>query len=320
MIELELSKVQVKELAKNHAVMTVTPLPSGYGMTLGNSLRRVLLSSLDGAAITGVKISGVTHEFSAVKGVKDNVLDILLNLKQIRFLSHSDEAVTLKLEVKKEGAIYAKDIQANSAVEVVSPDVYITSIEKGTKFSMELIVEKGIGYSPVIQRLKKKGKDPSIIEIDTFFSPIRKVRYDVVDTRVGQDTNLDKLEIEIETDGSISPCDALSKAAGILRNYFSLLDPKCLTAEKTAEAILEAQYAKSKEVEEGKKRRKYTPVEVLKLSPRTLNALVNNEISSVEQLVTYTESKLSNLKGFGTKAMVEVKESLAANDLTLADQ
>ncbi len=317
MIELELSKVQVKEIEKNHAIMTITPLPTGYGVTLGNSLRRVLLSSLDGAAITSVKIEGVTHEFSTVKGVKDSVVDIILNLKQVRFLSHSDEPVTVKLDVNKSGEVFAKDIKSTSDVEVVTPDVYITTLEQKMKFSMEVVVEKGVGYSPVITRDNKKSKDPNVIQIDAFFSPVRKVKYSVVDTRVGQDTNLDQLDIEIETDGSISPCDSLSKAAGILRNYFTLLDPKCLTAEKTAESILETQYAKLKEAEEGKKRRKYTPVEILKLSPRTLNALVNNEISSVEQLVTYTDSKLSNLKGFGARAMVEVKEALANNDLAL---
>jgi len=317
MIELELSKVQAKELGTNHFLITLTPLPPGYGITLGNALRRVLLSSLDGAAITSIKIEGVTHEFSTIKGVKDSVLDIILNLKQVRFLSHSDQAITLKLEANKEGDIYAKDIKENSEVKVVTPDVYITSIEKGIKFVMEVVVEKGVGYNPVESRLSKKNSDPHVIDIDSFFSPVRKVRYNVSNARVGQDTDLDKLELEIQTDGSITPKESLEKAAGILRNYFSLLDPKCLTPEKTADSILEAKMNKSKE-EESKKRRKYTPVEILKLSPRTLNALVNNNVTSVEQLVLYTENKLSNLKGFGARAMIEVRDSLIKHDLSLA--
>jgi DNA-directed RNA polymerase subunit alpha len=319
MIELELSQIQVQDIAPNHAVITIAPLPSGYGTTMGNSLRRVLLASLDGAAITAIKIPGVTHEFSTVKGVKDTVIDMILNLKQVRFLSHTDKPVVLTLEANKEGVVLAKDIASSSDVKVITPDVYITSLEKGTKFSMELTVEKGIGYSPVKQRDTKKGKDPNVIYVDSFFSPIRKVKYTVSDTRVGQDTNLDKLELEILTDGSISPRDALAKSGGILRNYFSLLDPECLTPEKTADSILEVQRNKVDQ-DTSRQRRKYSPVELLKLSPRTLNALINNDVTSVEQLVTYTTSKLSNLKGFGARAMNEVKDALHKRDLFLADE
>ena len=319
MIDLELSKVIVKVLGENHSLVTITPLPAGYGVTLGNSLRRVLLSSLDGAAITGIKIDGVSHEFSTIKGVKDSVVDIILNLKQVRFLSHSSEPVILKLEKSKAGPVIAKDIQVNADVEIVTPDVYITSLEDKVKFTMEVVIEKGVGYSPISSRDKKKNKETGLIEIDTFFSPVRMVKYDVTNTRVGEHTNLDQLQVEIKTDGSMKPEDALAKASGILRNYHSLLDAKCLTPEKTVETILEAQAQKSKEVEEGQKRRKYTPVEVLKLSPRTLNALVNNDVTSVEQLVLMNGGKLANLKGFGARAMMEVQEALVKNNLDFSN-
>ena len=321
MIDLELSKVNVKELGDNHELITITPLPRGYGMTLGNALRRVLLSSLEGAAITAVKIEGVTHEFSAIKGVKDSVIDIILNLKKVRFIKHTKDPVIIKLKAKKAGIIKAGDFEVTSDIEVINKDQYITTLENKAKFEVEAITESSIGYSPVINRERRKKKDPNLIEIDALFTPILKVKYSVADTRVGQDVDLDKLDFEIRTDGSITPRDALAQSAGIMRNYFSLLDPKCLTPEKNAFEFQKSQSDEESDDEDAKKGvKKYTPVEVLKLSPRTLNALVNNEIKSVEQLITYNESRLSNLKGFGARALIEVKDALAKEGHALSDE
>jgi DNA-directed RNA polymerase subunit alpha len=314
MIDLELSEVQVKEISKNHEVLTITPLPTGYGTTIGTALRRVMLSSLDGAAITAIKIAGVTHEFSTVPGIKDSVVDVILNLKQIRFNIHTNEPVIGKISAKSAGPIYAKDIQLPGDAKVVNEDLLITTIETKTKLEIELIIEKGVGFEPVINREKRLKKEPNQIEIDAFFSPVKKVSFKVSATRVGQATDLDKLEMEVQTDGSLSPKEALSKSAGILRNYFGLLDPEYLTSDQKKSLKSEVQPEDDNEDQEtilGKKSgRKYTPVEVLKLSPRTLNALINNKIDSVEQLITFNESKLSNLKGFGAKALFEVREAL----------
>jgi len=313
MIDLELSEIQVDEIEPNKAKLTIAPLPTGYGTTLGTALRRVMLSSLDGAAITAVKIEGVTHEFSTIPGVKDSVIDIILNLKQINFIMPTTEPITAKLSVNKTGDVLAKHIEIPGDTTVINKNFVITKLDKKKKFEMELTIEKGVGFSAVINREKGRVKDPNVIEVDAFFSPVKKVSFQVSAARVGQATDLDKLEMMVETDGSVTPKDVLSKSAGILRNYFGLLDPEYLTADKkkTIKSEEEEVEEENEETILGKKSgRKYTPVEVLKLSPRTLNALINNKIDSVEQLITFNESKLTNLKGFGAKAMFEVKDSL----------
>jgi len=312
MIDLELSEVQVNQISDNHATLVISPLPTGYGTTMGTALRRVMLSSLDGSAITAVKIEGVTHEFFALPGVKDSIIEIILQLKKIRFYNPSKEPMTAKLLANKVGEVKASQIELKGDAKVVNGDLVITSIENKTKLDMEFVIENGVGFSPVINREKRKRKEVNFIEIDAFFSPIQLVSYKVHSARVGQTTDLDKLELEVVTDGTITPKEALSKSAGILRNYFGLLDPEYLTPDqKKSLTSEEVDEEKEEEAILGKKSgRKYTPVEVLKLSPRTLNALINNKIDSVEQLITFNESKLSNLKGFGAKAMFEVKEAL----------
>jgi len=311
MIDLELSDVKIEKIAPNHEVLTITPLPTGYGPTIGTALRRVLLSSLSGSAITAAKITGVSHEFTTIPGVKDSIVDIILNLKQIRFSVPSEESITAKLSVNKEGKVLAKDIKLPGDAKVVNPNLLITTLEKKTKLEIDFIIERGCGFSPVIGRENRKEKEMDLIEIDAFFCPVKKVSFNVSKARVGQSTDLDKLEVEIETDGTTTPKDALSKSAGILRNYFGLLDPEYLVAEQKKTIKTEEEEIVEEETILGNKSgRKYTPVEVLKLSPRTLNALINNKIDSVEQLITYNDSKLSNLKGFGAKAMFEVKEAL----------
>jgi len=318
--EIGIPKIKVEKISDHHAIFTVSPLPQGYGITIGNAFRRVLLSSLPGACITGVKIDGVTHEYSTIKGIKDGILDITLNLKAVRIKKTSTEPSTLTLVANKEGEVYAKDIKCPSDVEILTPGQYITTLEKGAKLNMEIKVEKGVGYIPVSVKQKNE-YDSEIILIDSIFSPVKKVRYDVEAVRVGQMTNLDKLVLEIETDGSISPDDALKFSSNILQSYFNLFNKENIMVE--AEFMSDFQKISQKqEMEEKNKpvQEAYTPIEILGFSPRTLNALINGGIGSIEQLSKCTESKLTNLRGFGRKALTEVKDALKARDLSLAEE
>lgn len=318
--EIGIPKIKVEKVSDNHAIFSVSPLPQGYGITIGNAFRRVLLSSLPGACITGIKIDGITHEYSTIKGVKDSVLDITLNLKLVRIKKTSLEASTINLTANKEGEIFAKDFKCSSDVEILTPDQYITTLEKGAKLSIEITVEKGVGYIPV--SVKQRGDvDPEMILIDSIFSPVKKVRYDVEATRVGQMTNLDKLVLEIETDGSITPDDALKFSSNILQSYFNLFNKENILVE--AEYMSDFQKISQKqEMEEKNKpvQEVYTPIEILGFSPRTLNALINGGIGSIEQLSKCTESKLTNLRGFGRKALTEVKDALKTRNLALAEE
>ncbi len=318
--EIGIPKIKVEKINDSHAIFTVSPLPPGYGITIGNAFRRVLLSSLPGASITGVKIDGVSHEYSTIKGVKDSILDITLNLKLVRFKKTSTEPTTITLNTNKEGEVYAKDIKCPSDLEILTPDQYITTLEKGTKLNIEMRVEKGVGYVPVSVK-KKDENDPNIILMDSLFSPVKKVRYEVEATRVGQMTNLDKLTLEIITDGSISPDQAVRFCSNILQSYFGLFNQENVMVE----AEYMSDFKKISEKQELEERNKpvqeaYTPIEILGFSPRTLNALINGGIGSIEQLSKCTESKLTNLRGFGKKALTEVKDALATKNMTLADE
>jgi len=320
--EIGLPKIQAQSSGDNSATFTISPLPSGYGMTLGNAFRRVLLSSLPGAAITSVKIEGAAHEYSTLAGVQDSVLDIILNLKLVQLKKHSKEPETVKISVSKTGEICAKDIQCSSDIEILNPDHVITSItQKGIKFNAELTVEKGVGYVPATLRKKDKS-EIGFIQVDAIYSPVVKVRYDVTNTRVGQMTDLDKLVIEMQTNGSISPEDALKFAASLLQSYFGLF----LLEEEDIEPDFQTDVTtvKRKSMEEGiddaNQKESYTPIEILNLSPRTLNALINGGIGSIEQLVKCNPGKLGNLRGFGKKAMTEVADALATRGLKMAGE
>ncbi len=318
--EIGLPKIKTESITPNHIVFTISPLPSGYGMTLGNAFRRVLLSSLPGAAITSVKIDGATHEYATMPGIQDSVLDIILNLKELQIKKTSTDPEVIKLSINKEGEVTAKDIEHSSEIEVLNPDLHITSItKKGTKLNVEMTVEKGVGYVPVTLR-KKSSKELGVILVDAIYSPVKKVRYDVSNTRVGEMTDLDKLSIEIETDGSILPEDALKFTASVLKSYFDLF----LVEDEEIEADYRSdrQQVKAKELqeeEEEAKKETYTPIEILNFSPRTLNSLINGGIGSIEQLVKCTPSKLGNFRGFGKKAMTEVSDALDTKKLKLMD-
>ena len=318
--EIGIPKIKTERISDSHMIFTVSPLPPGYGTTVGNSFRRVLLSSLPGASVTGVKIDGISHEYSTIKGVKDSILDITLNLKLLNLNKTGPQPVTCTLSAGKEGVVTAKDIKCPSDVEILNPDLYITTLEKGAKLNMELRVEKGVGYMPAAQR-QKHDTDPSMIVLDGVFSPVKKVRYEVEAARVGQMTNLDKLTLEIMTNGSITPENAVRFASNILQSYFNLFNQENVKVE---EAFM-SDFKKIAEKEQAEEKNKpaqeaYTPIEILGFSPRTLNALINGGIGSVEQLAKCTESKLTNLRGFGKKALAEVQAALASKSMALSKE
>ncbi len=317
--EIGLPKVKVTSVGDTTAVFSVGPLPPGYGMTLGNSLRRVLLSSLPGAAITAIKVEGASHEYSNVPGVRDTVLDIILNLKLLNIKKHSKEAEKITLEFKGEGRVTAADIKTSADIEILNKDQEITFLDKkSAKLKMEMLVEKGVGYVPIKERIKNDDNADMIL-MDAIYTPVRKVRYETKATRVGQMTNLDKLEIEIETDGTISPEDALKFSSNLLKSYFVIFNQEEVVVEDDfiTDAKTVATAAAIKEEEEEEKKEAYTPIEILNLSPRTLNSLINGGVGSVEQLLKTNEVQLSDFRGFGKKAMTEIRSVLKSRGMAL---
>lgn len=302
--------VLVDEHNATSASLTIEPLHSGYGNTLGNSIRRVLLSSVAGAAVTSFKIEGVTHEFTTAPGVKEDVVDIMLNLKGVRFRVYGEAAQNLRIEKKGRGAITAKDIAVNADVEIVNPDHVIATIDDDkASFVMDLVVETGRGYRTIEESTAKKAADS--IALDAVFNPVLRVRYKVENTRVGQATDLDKLVITIDTDGSITPVDAFEEAAAILVNQYTALAGKTRIApseplvSSDVEAVAAGDDSDTLSI----------PVEDLNLSARTTNALINNDIHNIKDLFALSDAELRDLKGFGSKALDEVKEKLAELEL-----
>ena len=304
--------VKVDDHGKTSATFTIEPLHTGYGMTLGNSLRRVLLSSIAGAAVTGFKIEGATHEFTTLPNVKEDIVDIMLNIKNIKFKIYSSEPVTLRISKKGKGVVKAKDIEKNADVEVVNPDHLIATLDNDkAKFTMDIVVETGRGYRPVDENIARKITD--MISVDAVFSPIVRVRYKVEHTRVGHITDLDKLHLTIDTDGTITPRDSFEEAAAILVNQYTALAGQ--TRVEVA-ASLTSDGNSSDESNEGDEPAELmTPIEDLNLSARTTNALVNNEIHTLKDLFSLSDIELRELKGFGNKALDEVKEKMAELEL-----
>jgi DNA-directed RNA polymerase subunit alpha len=295
------------------ATFVVEPLHTGYGMTLGNSLRRVLLSSISGAAVTGFRISGVSHEFTTIKGVKEDVVAIMLNLKNVRFKVFSEEPQTLTLSKKSKGVVKAKDIQTNADVEIVNPDHIIATIDDDkTTFSMELIVETGRGYRALDEQGSGR-KLSDMIMLDALFTPVLRVRYKVENTRVGQITDLDKLLITIDTDGSITPREAFEEAAAILVNQYTALAGQ--TRVEVGSPLSSGDDNELSADNSDEPAELMTSVEDLNLSARTTNALVNNDIHTIKDLLSLSEAELRDLKGFGSKALDEVKEKMAELEL-----
>jgi DNA-directed RNA polymerase subunit alpha len=299
--------VNIDDHSDFSATFTVEPLHSGYGMTLGNSLRRVLLSSVAGAAVTAFKIEGASHEFTTVKGVKEDVVDIMLNIKGIALRILGDaETVQLRINKKGSGVVTAGDIEKNPDVEIVNPDHVIANVDDAkATFVVDLTAEVGRGYRTIEEASSRKASD--MIAVDSIFTPVVRVRYKVENTRVGQITNLDKLLITIETDGTISPRDAFEESAAILINqYTALAGQTRVEASKPIESSASQNVAFSDEPAE-----LMTPIEDLSFSARTTNALVNNDIQTLKDLFALSDVELRELKGFGSKALDEVKDKMA---------
>ena len=296
------------------ATFAIEPLHTGYGMTLGNSLRRVLLSSIAGAAVTAARIEGVTHEFTTADGVKEDVVDIMQNLKGIRFRVFSDEAQTLRISKKGKGTLTAKDIAVNADVEVVNPEHVICTLDNDkSSIAIDIIVEKGRGYRSIDESTTKRASS-DMIALDAIFSPVLRVRYNVENTRVGQVTDLDKLLLTVETDGSITARDAFEEAAAILVNQYT-----ALAGATRVEVGAPLTNAKAEVTPGGDSAEEPTmldtSIEDMNLSARTTNALINNDIHTLKDLFSLSDAELRDLKGFGSKALDEVKEKLAELEL-----
>lgn len=295
----------IDEHSATNATFVIEPLHAGYGNTLGNSLRRVLLSSIQGGAIVSFKIEGTSHEFTTVPGIKEDVVDILLNLKNIRINVFTDEAVELRIEKKGSGVITAGDIKANADIEVINPGQVIATIDDPKKsIVFDLVAESGRGYR-TIEESSVSRVHSDHIALDAVFSPVLRVRFKVDSTRVGQETNLDKLSVTVETDGSVTPRAAFEEAAAILVNQYTALAGS--TSVEAAPALGQDISDETNELN--------TPIEELNLTARTANALINNDIRTVHDLVTLSEQDLRELKGFGSKALDEVKDKLAELEL-----
>ena len=301
----------IDEHSATSSTFVIEPLHTGYGMTLGNSMRRVLLSSIAGAAIVSFKADGASHEFSALPGVKEDVVEIMLNLKSVRFKVFSDEPQTITLSKKGAGAVTAADISGNSEVEVVNKDQVIATLDSAKdSINLELIVATGRGYQTLEQSGANKPSD--MIALDAVFSPVLRVRYKVDNTRVGQVTDLDKLSLTIDTDGTITPNDAFEEAAAILRTQYEALSG----ATEIEAAPFADQIAANEEAAAGDDAEELgVSIEDLNLSARTTNALINNDIHTLKDLFTLTDVELKELKGFGSKALDEVKDKLAEMEL-----
>jgi DNA-directed RNA polymerase subunit alpha len=311
-MDFQIPRIVHEEINENRGIFVIEPLDRGFGYTFGNSLRRVLLSSLEGAAVTAVKIEGVAHEFTTLPGVREDVTDIILNLKNLICLLHGESPeVEVHIAKKGPGAVTAADIQAPADLEILNPELELAQLSDKGKLEMTLTIGRGRGYVPAELN---RGPETTIgvIPIDSIFSPVRRVSYDVEAARVGQRTDYDKLRLDVTTDGSIEPRDAIGQAAEILIRQLAIftdLDRIEGFAEAAAEAAgVEAPAAHGME---------NFPIEELELGVRSYNCLKRVGIETIGDLVTKTESELAAIPNFGKKSIEEVKETLAAQGLAL---
>ncbi|MDP5276909.1 DNA-directed RNA polymerase subunit alpha [Chengkuizengella axinellae] len=304
MIEIEKPKIETVSVSEDgtYGKFVVEPLERGYGTTLGNSLRRILLSSLPGAAVSSIQIDGVLHEFSTIPGVIEDVTEIILNLKGLSLKIHSDEEKILEIDAEGEGDILAGDIRADSDVEILNPDLHIASLAAGARFHMRIFATKGRGYVPADNN-KKEGQPIGVIPTDSIYTPITRVNYKVENTRVGQVTNYDKLTLEVWTDGSIRPEESVSLGAKIMNEHLMLFVG--LTDEvKEVEIMVEKEEDKKEKVLE-------MTIEELDLSVRSYNCLKRAGINTVQELITKTEEDMMKVRNLGRKSLEEVQEKLA---------
>ncbi|MGI5997150.1 MAG: DNA-directed RNA polymerase subunit alpha [Lutispora sp.] len=310
MIEIEKPKIECVEMSEDskYGKFVVEPLERGNGTTLGNSLRRILLSSLPGAAVTQVKIDGVLHEFSTIPGVVEDVVEIILNIKNLALKMHGESNKIIKIDAQGEGVVTAADIIADPDIEIVNPDLYIATLGEGSRLYMEMTVEKGRGYVTA-DRNKQPNQPIGIIPVDSIFTPVKKVNYSIENTRVGNRTDYDKLTLEIWTNGAISPDEAASLGAKILSEHLNLFIT--LTDHVgDVEILVEKEEDKRDKVLE-------MTIEELDLSVRSFNCLKRAGINTVEELTQRTEEDMMKVRNLGKKSLEEVQQKLAALGLSL---
>ncbi|GIN42121.1 DNA-directed RNA polymerase subunit alpha [Heyndrickxia oleronia] len=303
MIEIEKPKIETVEVNDDASFgkFVVEPLERGYGTTLGNSLRRILLSSLPGAAVTSIQIDGVMHEFSTIEGVVEDVTSIILNIKKLALKIYSDEEKTLEIDVQGEGVVTAADITHDSDVEILNPDLYIATLGKNAHFRMRMSAVTGRGYTPAEQN-KREDLPIGVIPIDSIYTPVQRVNYQVENTRVGQVSNFDKLSLDVWTDGSIGPKEAISLGAKILTEHLNIFVG--LTDEaQNAEIMVEKEEDQKEKVLE-------MTIEELDLSVRSYNCLKRAGINTVQELANKTEEDMMKVRNLGRKSLEEVKAKL----------
>jgi len=311
MIEFEKPNIECVETddKRNYAKFICEPLERGYGMTIGNSLRRILLSSLPGAAITSVKINGVVHEFSTVQGVVEDVPELIVNLKGVRLKVHDNEEKIIRIDHKGAGEITAADITTDGTVEILNPWLHIATTSGNCDLHMEMTVNRGRGYN-VAEKNKKDNNPIDVLPIDSIFTPVKKVNYSVENTRVGQMVDFDKLTIEVWTDGSLKPFEALSLAAKVMTGHLELFIDLSETAKNT-QVMVEKEESKKEKVLE-------MPIEELELSVRSYNCLKRAGISTVEDLTNKTQDDMMKVRNLGKKSLDEVTNKLIALGLNFA--
>ena len=313
LMEFQVPKITHEEVTEQHGVFTIEPLDRGFGYTFGNSLRRVLLSSLEGAAVTSVKIEGVAHEFTTLKGVREDVTDILLNLKNLICRLHGESPeIEVRLDKRGPGAVTAADIEAPADLEILNSDLEIANLSDKGRLELTLTIGRGRGYVPAELN---RGPEHTIgvIPIDSIFSPVRRVAYEVEAARVGQRTDYDKLKLDVTTDGSLSPRDAIGQAAEILIRQLAIFTDldRMEGFGEAAEAEAEAPQAHGME---------NFPIEELELGVRSYNCLKRVGIETIGDLVSKSENELAAIPNFGKKSIEEVRETLAAHGLTMREE
>jgi len=321
-LELPTKVVQDTRIASNkYGRFFIEPFERGFGTTIGNSLRRILLSSLQGSAVSSIKIKGVDHEFTSIKGVMEDVTDIVLNVKSLVVTLNSDEPKTMTVSARKAGTLTAADIVADPAIEIIDKNTVIATLTENVDFEMEMVVEKGRGYVPASERISTADRfeqEIGRIQIDTLFSPVVRVRYVTEDTRVGQKTNYDRLILEIWTDGTVTPEMALVEAAKILRKHINpFVQYFEIGQETVAESLAEAEEKKQEGLDAELAEKLNTQIAELELSVRASNCLESAKILTVGQLAQMTDADLLKIRSFGKTSLREIKRKLADIGLSL---
>ena len=316
-MKISLPKIKIKSETNNEGKFVISPLFPGYGVTVGNSMRRVLLSSLGGAAIYEIKVDGASHEFTSIPGVKEDFIEIILAIKKIRLKLHDKEA-TINLDVKGPKEVMASDIKIPSSVEIVNPDLHLASLNSNGKLSIEMKVKKGIGYEPAEER-KEEERPIGVIAIDSVYTPVLSSNFSCEYTRVGGVTNYDKLTLDVKTDGTVTPKEAVQQAAEILETHFNLvkefktdvdkIDSEPKKREETAK-IKKLESETKKEAPKSLRDYKKLSIEEAGFSPRTAKSLIDNKIKTVAGLARLSNEKLNDIKGLGTKSISEINRKL----------